>query len=77
MEQPNGGMQVKQVQAFRIVMEWVPSVGSFNVGWPEGLDDVAIYGMLEFAKALRAEQRAQAGIAGERKLIVPAGRIQN
>lgn len=72
MENPMNGTapQVGQAVVYRLVIEWTPATGQFNLGVPQ-VDDTIKLGMLEMAKQVIAEMRGKTAKESS-GLIVPA-----
>ena len=68
----NGKVEMHEAQAFNLVIRWIPELAQVQVSWPQ-LDDVAKLGMLEMAKQVLSENRAEsmAVRAGKSGLVIP------
>jgi hypothetical protein len=72
MEQTNGKAAAPVV--LELTIQWSPQTGQLGIKWPQ-VDDVLKMGMLEMAKSVMIEARAQAGMSKPSSLVIPAARM--
>lgn len=58
----------------RIVIDWMPTQGRIEIGWPQ-VDDVIKLGLLEMAKQVLGEQRSKQGMSADKQIVVPQVRL--